>query len=104
MTVDDAVKTTTRFLKRYVTINHWFTPEEDRDDESDEDGTKLTLSFWKAVKDDDDPKRIWVFFIQGARFPEGAPEIKKLADQCLDALLEKHPEIASYKLDVHIKH
>jgi hypothetical protein len=98
VTTEEAAEVAHAFLHKYVMDNRFFTPEEEFDDGGDP--TYSRLSFIRAMAHESKPNTIRIFLNYGRYFHKGDPEFDELVKQCIDALLEAHPELKTFELDI----
>ena len=101
MNTEKAAEVVSAFLHKYVMDNQFFTPKEELDE--DNDPTFARLLFIRAMAHESTPDTIRIFFNYGRHFHKGDPEFNALVKECVDAMIQVHPELRSFALDITIR-
>ncbi len=87
MDIDEAARTATHFIEEYIIENNGFSTTDSPDD--------FRLAYQEVVPEGQG--LLVVFGVQPTEDPDDpSPEVKALADACIQAMLQAHPALAAF--------
>lgn len=97
MAIENIAETAEQFLSDYLQERHFFTPDEELDAY---DASTARVGFFRAVPHPNQPGTILYTFLYGRELSKGDEELEERVQECMDALMQAHPELSQYKVSI----
>lgn len=101
-----AVKKADKFLRDYARENAYFATDDDVEKAQaidPEDDMPIVLAVFNVQKKRGQENVIGVTFTKGEHLADSDPRPEKLAKQCVEALVKKHPDVGKFEIDYTVR-